>query len=336
MKKVNLPGSEVTINEALQNYTAKMKEARAMYLVPRSTDARNERRIERALFYFRESVEMGKMSLDEMTLYDLDKNIVTQFIKYLTEAQKFNPISNNQYVAILSHIWEWCQNTYGIESRNPFKGKGIVRIQYEAKILTRAELIDLVKFSMDSENKKLGKIVVEAILFLLFAGVRMSEALMIRWRDIQTSEKDGAKYFTYSFPNPKRIRNQENLVVVLSKEMECLLDHLARERKGENDFVLAPELENRNDLRKNIEKSFKEYYIKNGICPVLAPRNLRMTYAYNLLNRDSHSTELTPKTQHGNSDEGKSSAGKYILKDFLVFGTETISEVLQILNRKQK
>lgn len=206
---------------------------------------------------------MGKKKLSEIT-----RLMLTNFHMSLLNEDKLAPATCDMHIRFLKHALalavDWGMLDKNVASRFP-----MFNVDNRSNdFLTDAELQRFVQTVQASENK----VIANLILFMLASGMRMTEAMSIKWSDLNMENR------TISIP-ASNAKSRRLKTIPLS---DMAAEAIQSVKRGESEFVwVNPKT---GDRYKNINKPFDVLRKKAGL-PDFKIHGLRRTFATTLANR---------------------------------------------------
>ena len=256
--------------------------------------------VERAFRVLAESIKSNGHKISELTVDDINNNVVGQIYSHL-ENKKFANRTFNKYFTYYTSFIKWYAQEYDYPLKNCFELVQRKNLNPQPEAITKSEYEALLK-QITPENgikeyengvKPLRSLyrpwLSDGIRLGLETGRRREEIINIKWKDIQESE--GVQFIKVQDYKVNRIQNRitedekKYIYVPVTDSLKELLNDLEYEKnRGTDNFILAPDVNiSRNRIMSDVlSNGFSHYYNQLNTGRKLTFKSLRKTYITNL------------------------------------------------------
>lgn len=217
----------------------------------------------------------------------LHRENVREYTSYLQTVKNAKPKTINTKLNALVKLNEFFIHQ-GSQTDMVITKKEYLKVQQQFASLAKVEYKDVEQFRqmiLDSGNKRNYAIVTT----LGYAGLRISEALNLKLRDVHMDSRE------IDIVNGKG--DKARTVYMSDKVAEAVKDWL-HERKSESDYLFASNRNKRMD-RTTINKLFNEYSTKIG--KEITPHDLRHFFCSNALEKGMSIHEVANQAGHASA-----------------------------------
>jgi len=255
--------------------------------------------VERAFRVLAESLKNSEHKISELTINDINNNVVGQTYSYL-ENKKFANRTFNKYFSYYTSFMKWYAEEYNYPIKNCFEKVQRKKLNTNPEAITKSEYKALLK-QITPENgikeyngvKPIRSVyrpwLADGIRLGLETGRRREEIINMKWNNILESE--GVQFIKVQDYKVNRIQNRiteeekKYIYVPVTDSLRELLNELEYEKYRDTDnFILAPDIDIcRNRIMSDVlRRGFSHYYDQLNTGRKLTFKSLRKTYITHL------------------------------------------------------
>jgi hypothetical protein len=241
---------------------------------------------------FKKFIQLKKIEINDFKIYDIDDALVGEYCKY-TEDKKGSNYTFNHKIKCLRTFFNYLIKKKEYTIKNVWDGVTLKSEKPTNISISYQDFCDLLAvIKKDDSSVKIGKTrrimykywLKDVVQLKAFTGRRNQELFAMKWNMIKY--EDGIPLYIES-PNVKVNRLQNNFeekdyqfaYIPVGSELLELLNKLNLNVNKDNDnYILAPEVGNRETLEDQASKCFSFYAKKLGRPYPLRLKYLRQTY----------------------------------------------------------
>jgi integrase len=247
---------------------------------------------------FRDYLDSKGYNSDKVTIYQIDKHLVGTYFEKLFKITK-SIATYNHHVGTMKSFYKFLIEKKGYELLNPMcfaklKNVSINTISVDDsdfdKILNCIDETiesDTIHTYKNGVTKKMYRPYIKnGIELIAYTGMRLTEALSIKYCDIVTDKKGEIDYVkgidikyekTHNYDQSKPVKY---VPIPITPELEDLLNRLNyKQYIGEDRYLIGPdELISRESMAKQLSHSFGFYRDKSGVNAKIGLKHLRKTF----------------------------------------------------------
>jgi integrase len=262
---------------------------------------RTERYVKDTIGYllkFKDYLESSIGNSNDLTIFQIDKKIVGEYFEMLLNSS-YSISTYNHHVRTLKGFYKFLIEKKGFDLISPMrfaKTKNVnpntiaVKDEDFKRILNCFENTpekNTIKILDGGEKKKMYRpYFKEAVELVAYTGMRITEAISIKFSDIITNENGEIDYVrgidlkyekTHNYDNSKPVKY---VPIPITPELEELLIRLDyKNYLGKDRYLIAPdESITRDSLTKQLTHSFSYYRDKAGVTSKIGLKHLRKTF----------------------------------------------------------
>jgi len=247
---------------------------------------------------FRDYLENQGYNSDKVTIYQIDKNIVGTYFENLFKNTK-SDATYNHHIRTLKSFYKFLIEKKGYELFNPMqfaKLKNVTLNTFSVDDNDFDKLLESIDETIESDTihtykngvtKKMYRPYVKnGIELIAYTGMRLVEALSIKYSDIVLDENGNIEYLMgidikyEKSHNHLKTKPVKYVPIPITPELEDLLNRLNyKQYIGEDRYLIGPdELISRESMTKQLSHSFGFYRDKAGITAKIGLKHLRKTF----------------------------------------------------------
>lgn len=298
-----------------------------------------------SLIYF---LEDNGYNMNILKIEKIDDNVVGEYSKHLVKKQFKNPTYNSK-IKYLRTFYNYLIDVKDYSIKNVWKKVPLKSIGSTDKSINTKDFKDLLDIvtpvdSISQEGKTRRNMykpwLREVYLLKAFTGRRHAELFEMKWDMIYF--ENGKPVYIKS-PDIKLNKQQNNfnkddfeyVYIPVGEELKQLLNIFGlQNKKGSNEYLIAPEIVNRTTIENQASKSFTFFFKKLNKVELLRLRSLRKTYVtreYVFVNISMQHSK--PSTTYKHYVDRKEIAKDMVKKGFRIFDIEEEID-LSILEKK--
>jgi integrase len=256
--------------------------------------------VERAFKVLAESLKCSGQRISELTVDDINNNVVGQIYSYL-EGKNFANRTFNKYFSYYTSFIKWYSLEYDVSIKNCFELVRRKKLNPQPEAITKSEyeaLLNLIKpekgireyeRGVKPERNVYRPWLAHGIRLALETGRRREEVINLKWCNIE--ESDGIQFIKVEDYKVNRIQNRNTeeekkfIYVPITKSLKELLNELGYNDYANTDnFILAPEIDiSRGRIMSDVlSRGFSHYYNQLNTGRKLTFKSLRKAYITNL------------------------------------------------------
>ncbi len=279
---------------------------------------------ERYLYRFLKLIQSIEGQVSKFPVTAISPKHVEAWDEYVVSLELSNR-SYNAHIKSVRYLFDHIIKRLEINIKNPFERVSIRSINYDPEIITVDEFEKLLSL-ITHENGKATKgknekpinyyrpWLAKVFVFSLLVGERRDRIVLLRWSDIKDNY--------IGIPNWKVNRSAKTTKQYISytpitKDLAEILTQFDV-AANENEFIVAPEMTNRNTLKQLLTNAFSHYWKQTGSKKKVTFKNLRKTYITRITDLIG---EKAMFIKHGND---KTSIKHYLDKKELISETRNL------------
>lgn len=247
---------------------------------------------------FRDYLENQGYNIDKLTIYQIDKHIVSKYFESLYKTSKSNATYNHN-VRTLKSFYKFLIEKKGYELFNPMQFAKLKNVTINAISVDDNDfdrILNCIDDTMESDTihtykngvtKKMYRPYIKfGIELVAYTGMRLVEALSIKYSDIVIDENGEIEFVSGIDIKHEKAHNYDQskpvkyVPIPISPELEDLLNRLDyKQHINEDRYLIGPdELISRESMAKQFSHSFKFYRDKAGVTAKIGLKHLRKTF----------------------------------------------------------
>ncbi len=300
-----------------------------------------------SLLYF---LEDNGYNMNILKIEKIDDDVVGEYSKYLERKQYKNPTYNSK-IKSLRTFYNYLIEEKDYSIKNVWKKVTLKSIGSTDKSINTKDFKDLLDIVTPEDSiSETGKTrrnmykpwLREVYLLKAFTGRRNAELFEMKWNMINF--ENGKPVYIKS-PNIKLNKQQNNfnendleyVYVPVGEELRKLLNTIGlQNKKGSNEYLIAPEIVNRTTIENQASKSFTFFFKKLNKVETQRLRSLRKTYVtkeYVFVTSGISMQHNKHSTTYKHYVDRKEIAKEMVKKGFRIFNIEEEID-LSILEKK--
>lgn len=243
----------------------------------------------------------GKVS--NLPIESINSSHVDSFVKKILDLN-LSDRSYNAYIKSARAFFNHCLTKHRLDMENPFKVVRTHHIHEDPTVITVEEFERLLSVitpenSKGTKGKKKETVnyykpwLKKAFIFSLLVGERLDGITLLKWHHVEGN--------FLKIPNFKnnRIHNTNKFIshTPITKDLAEILIELDIDKSEPDDYILAPEIVNRNTLKSFLSKSFSHFWSYTGSKKNVSFKHLRKTYITSMVNLLGEKGSLIKHTQ---------------------------------------
>jgi len=247
---------------------------------------------------FRDYLEKQGYNTEKLTIYQIDKQIVGKYFELLYKTLD-SVATYNHHLGTLKSFYKFLIDKKDYELKNPMKDAKLKNVTLNTISVDDNDFDKILKCideTIESETihcykngvtKKMYRPYVKnGIELIAYTGMRLTEALSIKYCDIVIDKKGEIDYVkgidikyekTHNYDQSKPVKY---VPIPITPELEDLLNRLNyKQYIGEDRYLIGPdELISRESMAKQLSHSFGFYRDKAGVTAKIGLKHLRKTF----------------------------------------------------------
>lgn len=247
---------------------------------------------------FRDYLENQGYNSDKVTIYQIDKNIVGTYFENLFKNTK-SDATYNHHIRTLKSFYKFLIEKKGYKLFNPMqfaKLKNVTLNTFSVDDNDFDKLLESIDETIETDTihtykngvtKKMYRPYVKnGIELIAYTGMRLVEALSIKYSDIVLDENGNIEYLMgidikyEKSHNHLKTKPVKYVPIPITPELEDLLNRLNyKQCIGEDRYLIGPDEKiSRESMAKQLSHSFGFYRDKAGITAKIGLKHLRKTF----------------------------------------------------------
>ena len=254
--------------------------------------------IESSFKYFVKGLAQYGLDVSNMRVEQLDEAAAEYIDEQWASVHKLSPSTINRFNGYFKRFWRWYCEEQNVSRKSPFRNihkknttpspQALPENEYLRLLEVISEENGWITYANGRKVQLYRDYLVDGIRLGLLTGLRREELCRLRYDSI-VEDESGYKYFIvpdFKINNiQKRILENEKKYkpVVITKELQELLQPFFEQYKNTSAYVLAPELGDRVDRTKvmpnNLSRAFGHFYSLLHTGKKLGFKSLRKSFA---------------------------------------------------------
>ncbi len=247
---------------------------------------------------YRDYLEKQGYNINKLTIYEIDKHIVSKYFEMLFKTSK-SLATYNHHLRTLKSFYKFLIEKKGYELINPMIFAKLKNVTLNTKSVDDNDFEKILKcidetneddtihvYNNGVKKKMYRPYIKHAVELIAYTGMRLLEAISIKYCDIITNDNGDIDYVkgvdikyekAHNYDNSKPIKY---VPIPYTQELEDLLNRLDYKKYlGTNRYLIASNEDvSRETIKKQLTHSFGYYRDRAGVTDKIGLKHLRKTF----------------------------------------------------------
>lgn len=258
----------------------------------------------------------NKINTEEITIQDIDRRMVDNFISYLKQEHLYLALTVNRHLNILRGFYKYLIDIEAMNLQNPFLNITTIPSFYTSKAFPMVHFSKFINticpengvctYSTGERKNLYAPYLKDYFKLAAYTGLRREGLVKLKFSDVKPDE-NGRPYYiiTEDFKYNKRHnltndKEKKKIQIPIPLELEELLYYLGyKEKANFEDFLIEHPRQSRKTIMNNASKAFTHYWKQ---CPGQEEflfKSLRKSYITKMHMRYGHIAHLVTHGANG-------------------------------------